>query len=73
MFGRRSKRHKVQQPPEGFGEKDIRVEKSICTGEATIGFWDSRTGRLLQAVVVRNDTDFADFYRSYGYEPPRQN
>lgn len=70
MFGRRSKRHKVQQPPEGFGEKDIRVEKSICTGEATIGFWDSRTGRLRQAVAVASPQQIADYYRAYGFTPP---
>lgn len=70
MFGRRSKRHKVQQPPEGFGEKDIRVEKSICTGEATIGFWDSRTGRLLQAVAVNSPQEITDYYRAYGFTPP---
>lgn len=60
-------------PPPGMGRENIATQSSICTGETLIGFLDTATGRLLQAVVVRNDTDFADYYRSYGYEPPRQN
>jgi hypothetical protein len=52
---------------------DIATQSSICTGETMIGFLDSKTGRLLQAVVVRNDTDIAAFYQAYGYEPPCRN
>ncbi len=57
-------------PPEGFDRADIRTESSICTGETTIGFYDGRTGRLLQAVAVRTERDIAEFYRSYGFDPP---
>lgn len=67
------KKKSLLTPPLGMGRKDIATQSSICTGETLVGFLDTATGRLLQAVVVRNDTDFADFYRSYGYEPPRQN
>lgn len=67
---RKSKR--LLAPPPGLGEKNITQQSSICTGETLIGFLDPSTGRLLQAVVVRNETDIADFYRQYGYEPPRQ-
>lgn len=59
-------------PPEGFGRADIRTESSICTGETTVGFYDSRTGRLLQAVAVHTVRDIADYYRSYGFDPPRE-
>ncbi|EFB75684.1 hypothetical protein SUBVAR_05458 [Subdoligranulum variabile DSM 15176] len=59
-----------RMPPAGMTADDIRTQSSVCTGETMIGFWDSHTGRLQQAVVVRNDADIAAFYRSYGWEPP---
>ena len=68
MFGR--KKQPALTPPPGMGAADIRVEKSICTGEATIGFYDPRTGRLWRAVAVRSPGDIAEFYRSYGFAPP---
>lgn len=55
-------------PPEGLGKKDITTESSICTGETIMGFRDPKTGRLLQAVVVRTQADRDDFYRSYGFD-----
>lgn len=58
-------------PPEGLGEKDIATESSICTGETIIGFRDPKTGRLLQAVVVRTQADRDAFYRSYGFDPKK--
>lgn len=70
-FARRKATTRI--PPDGFGEKDIRTESSICTGETTIGFYDPRSGRLLQAVAVRTEGEIADYYRSYGFEPPRRN
>lgn len=60
-------------PPSGMGLTDIRIQRSACTGETLVGFLDPKTGRLLQAVMVQNDTDLAEYYRKYGYEPPRQN
>lgn len=60
-------------PPPGMGRENIATQSSICTGETLVGFLDPHTGKLLQAVVVRNETDLAAFYRKYGYEPPRQN
>lgn len=67
LFHRREPR---RTPPEGFGPDDIRTRSSICTGETTVGFYDPRTDKLLQAVVVRTPQDLADFYRAYGYQPP---
>ena len=69
MFFKRPK-PAVLTPPPGMGPKDIRKQSSICTGETVIGFWDAKTGRLLQAVVVRSAKDETDFYHSYGFEPP---
>ena len=59
-------------PPPGLGEGDIRCQSSICTGETVIGFLDPKSGRLLQAVVVRSPRDKEEFYRAYGFEPPQQ-
>ena len=56
---------------EGLGAKDIHRQSSICTGETVIGFLEPKSGKLLQAVVVRSPQDIADYYGAYGYEPPR--
>lgn len=69
MFFKR-KKSRVLTPPEGLGVQDIRRQSSICTGETVIGFLEPKTGRLLQAVVVRSAREEADFYRSYGFQPP---
>lgn len=58
-------------PPQGMGRADIRTESSICTGETTIGFYDPRTGKLLQAVAVRSPQEIAAYYVLYGFEPPK--
>lgn len=74
LFDRFKKQRKPQQsPPEGMGRENIATQSSICTGETLIGFLDTSSGRLLQAIVVRDEMDIAAFYRAYGYEPPRQN
>lgn len=65
------KKQTVLTPPDGMGAQDISIDRSICTGEATIGFRERATGRLLRAVKVRNEREIEEFYRSYGFEPPR--
>lgn len=69
MFFRHRKSGK-KLPPEGMSAADIQKQSSICTGETVIGFYDPKTDRLLQAVVVRSAQDVADYYRMYGFEPP---
>lgn len=69
MFFKR-KKCTILTPPQGLGRKDICRQSSICTGETVIGFLDPKSGRLLRAVVVRDNQDVTDFYRSYGFEPP---
>ena len=54
-----------------MGRGDISVDRSICTGEAVIGFRDRVTRELRCAVAVRSPEDIAEFYRSYGFEPPQ--
>lgn len=71
FFSRPSRREaEVLSPPEGLSAADLRIEKSICTGEAVIGFYHAPTGRLLQAVAVRCPDDVRAYCRSYGFDPP---
>lgn len=63
---------RIQTPPQGLGPADIQKQSSICTGETVIGFLDPKSGRLLQPVVARSPKDEADFYRTYGFEPPKK-
>lgn len=67
---RKKKTHSLLTPPPGLGKENICIEKSICTGEGVIGFRDPKTKKLLQAVAARTPGEIADFYQSYGYEPP---
>lgn len=64
------KKAAVLTPPPGMGIDDVRTEKSICTGETTIGFYDRHTRRLLRSSFVRGEQDIAAFYRAYGWQPP---
>nr|WP_317398927.1 hypothetical protein [uncultured Gemmiger sp.] len=66
------RKKEIQTPPQGMGIADIQRQSSICTGETVIGFWEPKSGRLLQSVVVRSPKDEADFYRVYGFEPPKK-
>lgn len=52
--------------PDGFTAEDIKIESSICTGERTIGFYDSAAKKLLYAELVKTDEDIAAFYQKYG-------
>lgn len=69
MIGK--KRRTLLTPPPGLGAKDVVAEKSVCTGEAVVGFREPGTGRLLQAVAVQSRKDLEEFYRSYGFSPPK--
>ncbi len=62
IFGKK----RISKIPEGFTAKDIKIEASTCTGERTIGFYNSAQGRLMYAELVKNDRDIAEFYDKYG-------
>lgn len=64
------KKTAVLTPPEGMGPDDVRTERSICTGEMTIGFYDRQTKRLVQSQFVRGTDGIAAFYKAYGWELP---
>lgn len=63
LFRRKTEKSKI---PDGFSADDIKTEASICTGEKTIGFYDSDSKKLRYAELVRSDEDIAAFYRKYG-------
>ncbi len=66
-------RHPKPQPlPETFTAADIRVEKSICTGECTIGFYDKKARKLRFAELVRTDADITRFYKNYGLQREKE-
>lgn len=52
--------------PEGFTEKDVKTESSVCTGEKTIGFYSAEDKKLHYAELVRGSEDIYDFYCKYG-------
>ena len=60
------KRKKVLPVPEGYTERDIKIESSTCTGEKTIGFYSSAEKKLICAELVRSADDIAAFYERYG-------
>lgn len=44
----------------------IKVMSSTCTGEKTIGFYDTKTRELKYSELVRSDRDIKAFYEKYG-------
>lgn len=52
--------------PEGCENLKIEVDKSICTGEMTVGFREPGSGRLLFAELARNESDVEAYKRKYG-------
>ena len=52
--------------PEGYTAADIRLEASVCTGERTIGFYNSAEKKLVCAELVRTEADIDEFYERYG-------
>ena len=62
-----SRRKKAVSPiPEGFSAKDIRIERSVCTGERTIGFFSREQNKLMFSELVNGDDDIKAFYDRYG-------
>lgn len=54
--------------PTGCEDMPIRVQKSNCTGEAVIGFYDNRSHTLKYSEFVGNEAQIKAFYRKYGRE-----
>lgn len=45
------------------------ILKSICTGEASIGFKNEKTGRLEMAAAVKTQSDINEFCKRYNLSP----
>lgn len=55
-----------KQKPEGiYPDDDVFTESSICSGEMLIGFKNKTTGKLENAVVVRDQSDIDGFYAEH--------
>ncbi len=63
MFG---KKRNAVPVPETCKDFAIEVDKSICTGEMTVGFRDPVSGKLCFAELARNEADVEAFKRKYG-------
>ncbi len=63
LFGRK---RNVVPIPESCKDFAIEVDKSICTGEMTVGFRDPVSGKLYFAELARNEADVEAFKRKYG-------
>ena len=59
-------KRKTLPVPEECREWEIAVEKSICTGEMTVGFRDPATGKLRYAELARSDEEVQVFKEKYG-------
>lgn len=61
------KKKKAIQIPEECKDFEIEVDKSICTGEMTVGFRNPRTGKLLYAELVRSEAEVEAYKMKYGH------
>lgn len=60
------KRVKTIPVPEECRDFSIEVDKSICTGEMTVGFRESASGKLMYAELARSEEDVQAYKRKYG-------
>ena len=64
MFGKK----KPQQLSYDKENETPAVKSSICTGEKTAGFIDSRTGKYRDVMLIKSEADLAEFKRLYGVD-----
>lgn len=62
------KKRKILPIPEGFTADSVKIESSICNGEKTIGFYDNKSKKLVNAEFVKSEKDIRNFYEKYGIE-----
>lgn len=61
------KKKKILTIPEECQNLLIEVDKSICTGEMTVGFRNPVSKKLLYAELARNEEEIAAYKKKYGY------
>ena len=64
MFGRK-KETKLSYDKEN---ETPAVKSSICTGEKTAGFIDSRTGKYRDVMLIKSSADLEEFKRLFGVD-----
>ena len=64
MFGRK-KENKLSYDKEN---ETPAVKSSICTGEKTAGFIDSRTGKYRDVMLIKSSADLEEFKRLCGID-----
>ena len=64
MFGRK-KETKLSYDKEN---ETPAVKSSICTGEKTAGFIDSRTGKYRDVMLIKSSADLEEFKRLCGID-----
>jgi len=60
------KKEKTIPIPEDCTDFLIEIDKSICTGEMTVGFRNPKSGRLLYAELVGSDEEVEAYKKKYG-------
>lgn len=60
------KKEKDMQIPEECKDFAIEVDKSICTGEMTVGFRNPQTGKLMYAELARSEKEVEAYKKKYG-------
>lgn len=60
------KKEKTIPIPEECKDFAIEVDKSICTGEMTVGFRNLQTGKLMYAELARSEEEVEAYKKKYG-------
>lgn len=60
------KKVKTIPVPEECRDFSIEVDKSICTGEMTVGFRDPASGKLKYAELAKTEEDIENYKKKYG-------
>lgn len=60
MFGKKTKK----EPYNRELQKPV-LHTSICTGEQTAGFRDLRTGKFIDIMLIRDNSDLEAFMEKY--------
>ena len=60
------KKVKTTEVPEECRDFPIEVDKSICTGEMTVGFRDPASGKLKYAELAKSEDDVQAYKKKYG-------
>ena len=63
LFGKKVKTIPV---PDECKDYLIEVDKSICTGEMTVGFREPASGKLMYAELARSEADVENYKKKYG-------